>query len=140
MNCPTMLRSSLRRAARRPDHGLARLPVCVAILLLAAHPAGAQSFRAYQIEMDARLGALERRIEALEREKSDRLVAERQAESQRQRDAVTYLASECSTFRQSPADVKLFNDCAAQRKMSQPVNPQCYRVELAELTCHSGPR
>lgn len=109
-----------------------RLVVSAVLLAFSLHGASAESLRAYQVEMEARLAAIERRLEQLEQDRAGAQAAERQSETERQRDAAAQLAATCSAFRNNPAAVKLFNDC----KKMPPNTRDCLIVGLDELTCH----
>ena len=103
-------------------------------LMASCCAASAQSYRAYQVEMEMRFADLERRIERLEQERTDRRDAEQKIEADRQNAARAQLAASCGAYRNNPAAVKLFNDCKAQG--SKDASTECLMVRLDELTCH----
>ncbi len=114
------------------------ISLAVLALLASENPVPAQSLRTFMVEMDQRLAAIERRIDALEQDRQDRAGSQQTERITSEKAASADLAASCAAFRNSPAAIKLFNDCAERRRTSKEPVPGCMTVELDELSCHGS--
>jgi hypothetical protein len=105
-------------------------------LCLTSGDAAAQSLRTFMIEMDRRLDMIDRRLDALEADRAQRVDAKTAQEAERQRAAILELARQCASFSERHDPHNRYNACMVQKARGEQMDAGCMLLELDALSCH----